>query len=54
MGYLPTGLSTPGTRVFAEVRDKRLAVDVTGLPFVVTKYARPRREHSGGQLAEIH
>ena len=47
MGYLPTELSAPGTRIFAEVRDKRLAVDVTGLPFIVTKYARLRSEHSG-------
>jgi aminomethyltransferase len=54
IGYLPTELSTPGTRIFAEVRDKRLAVDVTGLPFIVTKYARPRREPSGGHLAEIY
>jgi glycine cleavage system T protein (aminomethyltransferase) len=47
MGYLPTELSAPGTRIFAEVRDKRLAVAVTGLPFIVTKYARLRSEHSG-------
>ncbi|MTD94398.1 glycine cleavage system aminomethyltransferase GcvT [Hyphomicrobium sp. xq] len=46
MGYLPTELSAPGTRIFAEVRDKRLAVDVTGLPFIATKYARMRSEHS--------
>jgi aminomethyltransferase len=47
MGYLPAELSAPGTRIFAEVRDRRLAVDVTGLPFVATKYARIRSEHSG-------
>jgi aminomethyltransferase len=46
MGYLPTDLSAPGTRIFAEVRERRLAVDVTGLPFVATKYARMRSEHS--------
>jgi aminomethyltransferase len=46
MGYLPTELSAPGTRIFAEVRDRRLAVDVTGLPFVAMKYARMRSEDS--------
>jgi aminomethyltransferase len=46
MGYLPTELSAAGTRIFAEVRDKRLPVDVTGLPFVAMKYARMRSEHS--------
>jgi aminomethyltransferase len=46
MGYLPTELCAPGIRVFAEVRDKRLAVDVTGLPFITPKYARVRSEPS--------
>jgi len=30
----------PGTRVFAEVRGKRLPAGVTTLPFVVPKYKR--------------
>ena len=42
MGYLPTELSSPGTRVFAEVRDKRLPVDVAALPFIVPKRERGR------------
>jgi aminomethyltransferase len=48
MGYLPTQLSAPGTRVFAEVRDKRLPVEVAALPFITPHYERsrnhPRRE----------
>lgn len=42
MGYLPTELSSPGTRVFAEVRGKRLPVDVATLPFIIPKYERGR------------
>ncbi len=46
MGYLPTALSAPGTRVFAEVRGKRLAVEVATLPFITLHYERggSRRE----------
>jgi glycine cleavage system T protein (aminomethyltransferase) len=40
MGYLPAGLAEPGTRVFAEVRGKRLPVAVATLPFIVPKYKR--------------
>jgi aminomethyltransferase len=40
MGYLPAKLAVPGTRVFAEVRGKRLPVAVTTLPFIVPKYKR--------------
>lgn len=40
MGYLPAALVGPGTRVFAEVRGKRLPVAVTTLPFIVPKYKR--------------
>ena len=40
MGYLPAKLAVPGTRVFAEVRGKRLPVAVTTLPFMVPKYNR--------------
>jgi aminomethyltransferase len=42
MGYLPIELATPGTRVFAEVRDKRLPVGVTTLPFTTQHYERSR------------
>ncbi|MCJ2079949.1 glycine cleavage system aminomethyltransferase GcvT [Methylobacterium sp. J-090] len=40
MGYLPVGLSSPGTRVFAEVRGRRLPVVVNGLPFVAAGFKR--------------
>jgi aminomethyltransferase len=40
MGYLPAALAMPGTRVFAEVRGKRLPVAVTALPFIAPKYQR--------------
>jgi aminomethyltransferase len=40
MGYLPATLAVPGTRVFAEVRGKRLPVAVTALPFIMPKYKR--------------
>lgn len=48
MGYLPTELSEPGTKVFAVVREKRLPVEVATLPFITPHYERclsyPRRE----------
>src|SRR5215510_5480508 len=34
MGYVPVALAAPGTRVFAELRGKRLPLTVTGLPFI--------------------
>jgi glycine cleavage system T protein (aminomethyltransferase) len=40
MGYLPAALAVPRTRVFAEVRGKRLPVAVATLPFIVPKYKR--------------
>ena len=40
MGYVPTALSTPGTRLEGEVRGKRLPVTVAALPFVTTTYKR--------------
>ncbi|WP_417723268.1 glycine cleavage system aminomethyltransferase GcvT [Salipiger sp.] len=40
MGYVPTPLSTPGTRVYGEVRGKRLPVEVVSLPFVTQTYKR--------------
>ncbi|MAP18681.1 MAG: glycine cleavage system protein T [Aurantimonas sp.] len=40
MGYVPAELAGSGTRLFAEVRGKRLAVTVTPLPFVTPGYKR--------------
>ena len=40
MGYLPARLTGLGTKVFGEVRGKRLAMDVTPLPFHPRNYKR--------------
>lgn len=40
MGYLPAGLTEPGTRVVAEVRGQRVPVVVTRLPFVPARFKR--------------
>ena len=40
MGHVAAGASKPGTRLFAEVRGKRLPVVVSSLPFVPTRYRR--------------
>ena len=40
MGYLPADLGEAETRVFAEVRGKRLPAAVASLPFVPTRYKR--------------
>jgi aminomethyltransferase len=40
MGYVPTPLSTHGTRFFAEVRGARLPVKIAALPFVERRYKR--------------
>ncbi|MBO1020720.1 glycine cleavage system aminomethyltransferase GcvT [Methylobacterium sp. SD274] len=40
MGYVPAALSTPGTRLFAEVRGRRLPVSVVALPFVPARFKR--------------
>jgi aminomethyltransferase len=40
MGYVARDATTPGTRLFAEVRGKRLPVEVSELPFVPTRYKR--------------
>ncbi len=40
MGYLPAGLAEVGTRIFAEVRGKRLPVVVATLPFIPHRYKR--------------
>ncbi len=40
MGYVPKALATAGTRFFADVRGKRLPVDVAELPFHKPDYKR--------------
>jgi aminomethyltransferase len=40
MGYVPIDAVAPGTRVFAEVRGKRLPLVVADLPFVAPHYKR--------------
>ncbi len=40
MGYVPSTMAEPGTRLFAEVRGKRLPVDVAMLPFIAPRYKR--------------
>lgn len=40
MGYVPAGLSAPGTRLYGEVRGKRLPVLVADLPFVPANFKR--------------
>ncbi|MDV7142381.1 glycine cleavage system aminomethyltransferase GcvT [Tropicimonas sp. TH_r6] len=40
MGYLPARLAEPGTRLWGELRGKRLPVQVTPLPFRPSNYKR--------------
>jgi aminomethyltransferase len=40
MGYVPIDAAAPGSRVFAELRGKRLPVAVAELPFVAPHYKR--------------
>lgn len=40
MGYVPTGLSAPGTAIAAEVRGKRVPCTVAATPFVPHRYVR--------------
>ena len=40
MGYVPSTMSEPGTRLFAEVRGNRLPVEVATLPFMTHRYKR--------------
>lgn len=40
MGYVPAAFAFPGTRVFAELRGKRLPLTVTALPFIMPQYKR--------------
>ena len=41
MGYLPKAHATPGTRIWGEVRGKRIGAEVTILPFYPHNYHRP-------------
>jgi len=41
MGYVGSGASKPTTRLFAEVRGKRLPIMISELPFVPARYKRP-------------
>jgi aminomethyltransferase len=40
MGYVPTSLGAHGTKLFAEVRGQRLALQVAAMPFVKNTYKR--------------
>lgn len=40
MGYVPSEAATVGTRLFAEVRGKRIPVQVAALPFTEQRYKR--------------
>ncbi len=40
MGYVANSISAPGTRLFAELRGKRLPVTIATLPFVTPRYKR--------------
>lgn len=40
MGYVPSPLAAAGTRLFADVRGKRLPAKVAAMPFVETRYKR--------------
>ncbi len=41
MGYVPARLAAPGTRIGAELRGRRLGVEVAALPFVPPKRPKP-------------
>jgi aminomethyltransferase len=40
MGYVPAAFAPPESRVFAELRGKRLPLTVSALPFIMPKYKR--------------
>ncbi|TPI51655.1 MULTISPECIES: glycine cleavage system aminomethyltransferase GcvT [unclassified Mesorhizobium] len=40
MGYVPTPLAKPGTRIFADVRGTKIPVDVSSLPFLPHRYRK--------------
>ncbi|MGA7387101.1 MAG: glycine cleavage T C-terminal barrel domain-containing protein, partial [Pseudolabrys sp.] len=47
MGYVSRDAAMPNTRLFAEVRGKRLPVTVSKLPFMPTRYKRLRPAQNG-------
>ena len=40
IGYVPSDLAAPGSKIYAEVRGKRLEMAVAALPFVPSTYKR--------------
>ena len=40
LGYVPAAFALPGSRVFAELRGKRLPLTVVALPFIMPRYKR--------------
>jgi aminomethyltransferase len=38
MGYVPPDAAAPGTRVFSEIRGRRVGMIVSKLPFVPARY----------------
>lgn len=40
MGYVPAAVAAPGTKIYAELRGKRLPAAVTPLPFIAHNYKR--------------
>ncbi|MBC7280405.1 glycine cleavage system aminomethyltransferase GcvT [Hoeflea sp.] len=40
MGYVPSSLSATGTKIYADLRGKRLEMTVTALPFIPSTYKR--------------
>lgn len=50
MGYVPRDAAMPETRMFAEVRGKRLPATVSKLPFVPTRYKRLRLLQNGADV----
>ncbi len=50
MGYVPATLASSGIQLFAEVRGKRLALQVCDLPFVALRYRRS--SSSAGSISQ--
>jgi aminomethyltransferase len=40
MGYVPIALAAPGTRLFGQLRGKKLPVTVAKMPFITPGYKR--------------
>jgi len=40
MGYVTAAHASPGTRIFADIRGKRMAADVAAMPFITPTYKR--------------